>query len=152
LLQDDNHYMDLALKEARRAYELGEVPIGAIIIDQTGAVVSTGYNRREVDTDATAHAEIIAIKKACASLKSWRLTDLTIYVTVEPCPMCAGAMVMARLKRLVYGIPESRTGAAESIFNITDNKALNHRLEVTAGVKADACAAIMQEFFALRRK
>lgn len=152
MLQDDNYYMDLALKEARQAYELGEIPIGAIIVDEMGAVVSAGHNLRETRQDATAHAEIIAVRQACAKLHAWRLAGLTLYVTVEPCPMCAGALVMARLKRLVYGSADAKAGAAESLFNITDNAALNHRLEVTAGIKADECSAIIKQFFAAKRR
>ena len=152
LQQDDNYYMDLALKEARQAYELGEIPIGAIIVDEKGEIVSTGHNLRETKHDATAHAEIIAIRSACAKLKSWRLSGLTLYVTIEPCPMCAGALVMARLQRLVYGSSDAKAGAAESLFNITHNAALNHQLEVTAGIRADECSAIMKKFFAAKRR
>jgi len=143
--------MGLALEEAKRACALGEVPIGAIIVDGEGQVVSVGFNRRETWHDATAHAELIAVRNACAKLERWRLADTTLYVTVEPCPMCAGALVMARVKSLVYGAPDFKAGAVESLFNIADNPALNHRLEITAGIRADECSALMKSFFAARR-
>ena len=148
---DDSHYMKLALVEARKAFDLGEVPIGAVLVID-GQVVASGHNMREQWHDATAHAEIIAIREACRSLKRWRLTGATLYVTIEPCPMCAGALVMSRVDRLVYGSPDYKAGAVESLFNVVANPALNHRLAVTAGVLADECSGIMKEFFRMRRK
>lgn len=144
--------MKLALAEARRAHELGEVPIGAVLVDGEGEIVSTGYNLRETEHDATAHAEMVAIRAACEKLGRWRLTGLTLYVTIEPCPMCAGAIVMSRLDRIVYGSTDSRAGACESIFNIPGHPALNHTPEVTAGVLAEECRQIMKDFFRARRK
>ena len=150
-MADDSTFMRLALEEAQAAYELGEIPIGAVIVSNGGEVIARAHNRREINGDATAHAEIMAIRAAGAKLKEWRLTGATIYVTLEPCPMCAGAMVMSRLKRLVYGCYDSKAGAAESLFNITASPLLNHQLEVTAGILEDECAGILRRFFAERR-
>lgn len=149
---DDYAYMGLALDEARKAYELGEIPIGAVIVDGRGDVVSRGHNMRESWQDATAHAEMVAIKEACRNLGRWRLSGLTLYVTIEPCPMCAGALVMSRVDRVVYGSTDAKAGAAESLFNIVDHPAMNHRLQVTAGVRQDECAGLMKRFFAERRR
>lgn len=148
---NDNYYMGLALEEARKAYDLGEVPIGAVLV-MDNQVIASAHNMRESWHDATAHAEVIAIREACNSLRRWRLTGATLYVTIEPCPMCSGALVMSRIDRLVYGSPDYKAGAVESLFNIVQNPALNHRLEVTAGVRADECTAIMKDFFRQRRK
>jgi tRNA(adenine34) deaminase len=148
----DIAYMKLALEEAQKAFDLGEVPIGAILVDEQGTVISSGHNLRELCNDATAHAEMIVIRSACKKLGRWRLCGLTLYVTIEPCPMCAGALVMSRVDRVVYGSTDVKAGAAESIFNIVDNPALNHQLQVTAGVLADTCADIMKRFFTERRK
>ncbi|MBR1421266.1 MAG: tRNA adenosine(34) deaminase TadA [Selenomonadaceae bacterium] len=143
--------MRLALDEAMKAYKLGEVPIGAVIVDQDGDLISAGHNLRETKNDATAHAEMIAIQIACQKLNRWRLKDLTLYVTLEPCPMCAGALVASRISRLVYGVYDSKAGACESIFNITNNPNLNHRIEVRAGVLEFECKQILQKFFEDRR-
>ncbi|SDD95478.1 tRNA adenosine(34) deaminase TadA [Sporomusa acidovorans] len=148
---DDNYYMGLALAEAQKAFALGEVPIGAVLI-MDNQVVARGHNRRETWHDSTAHAEVIAIREACQKLNRWRLTGATLYVTIEPCPMCAGALVMSRVDRLVYGSPDYKAGAVESLFNIVQNPALNHRLAVTAGVRADECTTLMKDFFRSRRK
>ncbi|WP_218140630.1 tRNA adenosine(34) deaminase TadA [Propionispora vibrioides] len=148
---DDNYYMGLALLEARQAYSLGEIPIGAVLV-VGDEVVARAHNMREIWNDATAHAEVIAIREACQKLGRWRLTGATIYVTIEPCPMCAGALVMSRVDRLVYGSSDYKAGAVESIFNVVQHDALNHRLEVTAGVRAQECSALMKDFFRERRK
>lgn len=146
----DNDYMGLALDEARKAYDIGEVPIGAVlVIDHE--VVAKGHNMRETWHDATAHAEVIVIREACQKLGRWRLSGATLYVTIEPCPMCAGALVMSRVDRVVYGSADYKAGAVESIFNVVQNRALNHSLAVTAGVRAEECASIMKEFFRQRR-
>lgn len=142
--------MGLALQEAKKAYAIGEVPIGAVLVVDNEVVVSA-HNMRESWNDATAHAELIAIQQACRSLKRWRLTGATLYVTIEPCPMCAGAIVMSRLTRLVYGSSDYKAGAVESIFNIVQNQSLNHQVAVTAGVRADECANLMRDFFRERR-
>ncbi len=143
--------MRLAIKEAKKALELGEVPVGAVIADKDENLISAGFNLRETRTDATAHAEMIAIQIACKNLKSWRLNDLTLYVTLEPCPMCAGALVNSRIRRLVYGVADSKAGAAESLFNITSNPNLQHRLEIRAGVLEFECKDLLQKFFQDRR-
>jgi len=147
---NDEYYMGLALAEAGKAYEIGEVPIGAVLV-MDEVVVAMGHNRRETWQDATAHAEIIVIQEACRKLRRWRLTGATLFVTIEPCPMCAGALVMSRVDRLVYGSADYKAGAVESIFNVVQNDALNHRLEVVAGVRGDECAALMRNFFRERR-
>ena len=150
-MADDNYYMGLALAEAQAAYAMGEIPIGAVLI-MDGKIIASAHNRRETWHDATAHAELIVIQEACRELGRWRLTDATLYVTIEPCPMCAGALVNSRIDRLVYGSADYKAGAVESIFNVVQNDALNHRMEVTAGVRADECAALMKEFFRERRR
>jgi tRNA(adenine34) deaminase len=149
-MPDDEHYMGLALAEAREAYAAGEVPIGAVLV-LDGEIVAAAHNMRETWHDATAHAEIIVIREACRKLGRWRLTGTTLYVTIEPCPMCAGALVMSRIDRLVYGSPDYKAGAVESIFNVVQNDALNHKVEVLAGVREEECAALMKEFFKERR-
>ena len=152
MVKDDKVYMRLALQQAEKALTAGEIPIGAVIVDENGSVVADGYNRRELWQDATAHAEVVAIRRAGRQLGHWRLPSCTLYVTVEPCPMCAGALVMSRMKRVVYGCPDAKAGAVESLFNITGHRALNHQVAVTAGVLEDDCAAIMKRFFEQRRK
>ena len=146
----DDEYMGLALEEARKAYALGEVPIGAVLVVD-GEPVARAHNMRESWHDATAHAEIIVIQYACRKLGRWRLTGATLYVTIEPCPMCAGAIVMSRIDRLVYGSADYKAGAVESIFNVVRNGALNHQVEVRAGVREDECAGLMRSFFRERR-
>ncbi len=150
-MKSDLEYMQLALAEARTAMEQGEVPIGAVLVDDEGGVVVRAHNRREANHDATAHAEIIAIREGGRRLGRWRLSGCTLYVTLEPCPMCAGALVMARLKRVVYGVPDTRAGSVESIFNIPAHPSLNHHIEVTAGIAEDECRSILQSFFRARR-
>ena len=143
--------MGVALAEARQAAVEGEVPIGAVLV-LGDEVIAKAHNRRETDKDATAHAEVLVIREACRKLGRWRLSGATLYVTIEPCPMCAGALIMSRVDRLVYGSPDFRAGAVESIFNIVQHPALNHRLQVTAGIRQDECAAEMQAFFRKRRR
>ena len=140
-----------ALIEAQKAFDLGEVPIGAVLV-MDGEIIARGHNMRENWQDATAHAEMIVIKKACDILNKWRLTGATLYVTIEPCPMCAGGLVMSRVDRVVYGSADSKAGAVESLFNIVNNQMLNHRLEVTEGVLGDECREIMKRFFRKRRE
>lgn len=147
----DRAYMEMAIAEAHLAMAQGEIPIGAVLVDDEGGVLSRAHNRREAAHDATAHAEILAIREAGRRLGHWRLTDCTLYVTLEPCPMCAGALVMGRLARVVYGVPDARAGAVESIFNVPGHPALNHRVAVTAGVLEEECRALLQTFFRSRR-
>lgn len=147
----DRKNMRLAIKEAWKAYYEGEVPIGAVLTDGDGILICTEHNRIEQLQDATAHAEILALRNASKKLGRRRLSDCTLYSTVEPCAMCAGALVLCRVKRLVYGATDSKFGAAESLFNVVDNKFLNHRLEVTAGIFESECLELMKKFFAERR-
>jgi tRNA(adenine34) deaminase len=142
--------MRLALDEARRALP-DDVPVGAVIVDQEGTVIARGYNRRELDRDPTAHAEVIAIKRAAAALGSWRLTGLTLAVTLEPCTMCAGAVTLSRLDRLVYGARDPRAGAVGSLRDVVRDRRLNHVPEVIGGILADECGQVLREFFAGRR-
>jgi tRNA(adenine34) deaminase len=138
--------MRLALAEAERALASGDVPVGAIAVSN-GEIVGRGHNRREADHDATAHAEIIAIREASTSLRRWRLDGVTLYCTLEPCTMCAGAMVLARLTRLVYAAPDPRAGAAGGIFDLVRHPRLNHQIDVQGGLLADEAAAQLQAFF-----
>lgn len=147
----DEFYMGKALAQAKIAAAVGEIPIGAVIIYEK-KVVAHAYNLRESLPCATAHAELLAIEKACRALNRWRLTGCTLYVTVEPCPMCAGAIVNSRLDRVVYGCDDPKGGAVRSLFHIVDNEQLNHRVAVTAGIRQDECAAIMKDFFRSRRQ
>ncbi len=148
--QLDAEFMKQALAEAAQAADLGEVPIGALVVVD-GQVIGRGHNLRENDGDPTAHAEIIAIRAAAAVQKHWRLATATLYTTLEPCPMCAGALVQARVKRLVYGATDPKAGAVGSLMNIVQDSRLNHRLEVTAGVLAEECGQILKDFFQKRR-
>jgi tRNA(adenine34) deaminase len=148
---DDETYMRLALEEARAARDEGEVPIGAVVVCD-GAVVARAHNRRENDRDPTAHAELLAIRAAAGSLERWRLSDCTVYVTLEPCPMCAGAMHQARIARLVYGAPDPKAGAVGTLYDLSDDERLNHRFDVTTGVLADESAALLKAFFGRLRR
>ena len=150
-MNKDQEYMRIALEEARLAMLQGEVPVGAVLIDDEGGVVIRAHNRRETETDATAHAEILAIREAGKRLSRWRLTGCTLFVTIEPCPMCAGAIMASRISRLVYGAPDARAGAVESIFNIPGHPSLAPAPEITAGVLEDECRLLLKKFFAVRR-
>ena len=149
-IEEDQRYMRIAIDAARVAEENGDVPIGAVIVYEN-RVIAKGYNQREQLQDPTAHAEIIALTQAAAALENWHLHNCTIYVTLEPCPMCAGALVLARLDRLVYGCDDPKTGACKSLYNIVQDERLNHRLEVTAGVLAEQCSQQLRVFFQQRR-
>ena len=142
----DNFFMNKALDEAYEAYKLDEVPIGAVIV-KDGHIVGKGYNRKEISFDTTNHAEIIAIREASRYLKNWRLTDCTMYVTVEPCPMCAGAIVNSRIKELIIGTMDPKGGACGSLYNIVEDNNLNHKVEVKRGILEEECSNIMKEFF-----
>jgi tRNA(adenine34) deaminase len=143
--------MRLALREAELALAHHDVPVGAVIADASGAIVATGHNERERRQDPTAHAEMIALRTAAAALGRWRLLDTTLYVTLEPCAMCAGAIVLARVPRVVYGAADPKAGAAGSVLDILAEPRLNHRPQVTGRVLAPECAALLVEFFASRR-
>lgn len=148
--QRDVHFMEMALEEARQAAREGEIPVGAVLV-RDGQVLARDHNRREQDRDATAHAEFLVIRKACRLLRRWRLSDTTLYVTLEPCPMCAGAIWNARVGRLVYGAWDSAAGACGSQFNLPAHPSLNFRTEVTAGVLEEECRKILQDFLKARR-
>ena len=143
----DETFMKLAIAQAVQAYDEGEVPIGAVLIDEGGILICGEHNRIEQLDDATAHAEILLLREGAKKIGRRNLSTCTIYVTVEPCPMCAGALMLCRLKRLVYGTTDSKFGACESLFNVTNNPALNHQLDVTAGVLESECRELMQKFF-----
>ena len=142
----DNFFMKKALEEAKEAYNLKEVPIGAVIAKK-GKIVGLGHNEKETSLDTTNHAEIIAIKEASKNLKSWRLNDCTMYVTVEPCPMCAGAIINSRIKELVIGTMDSKGGACGSVYNIVEDDNLNHKVKVRRGIMEEECSNIMKDFF-----
>jgi len=148
--KEDQTYMKLAIEQAQIAEENGDVPIGAVIVYQN-QIIGKAYNQREQLQDPTAHAEIIALTQAAAFLESWRLHGCTMYVTLEPCTMCAGALVLARIDRLVYGCDDPKTGAVKSLYNITTDERLNHIIDVTSGVLAEECGGLLQQFFRRRR-
>jgi tRNA(adenine34) deaminase len=150
IAKEDEQFMRLAIGQAAIAQENGDVPIGAVIVHEN-KIIAKAYNQREQLKDPTAHAEIIALTQAAAALETWRLTGCSIYVTLEPCPMCAGALVLARIDRLVFGCADPKTGACGSLYNIVQDNRLNHRVEVTAGVLADECGNLLTEFFRKRR-
>ena len=145
-------FMLQAIELARSAAAIGEVPIGCVVVnDQTGQVIGRGYNRREADRDPTAHAEIIALREAGREMGHWRLGDCTLYVTLEPCPMCAGAIVNARIGRLVYGCDDPKAGAVRTLFQLCEDPRLNHRVKVESGVMAEQSAMLLREFFQAQR-
>jgi tRNA(adenine34) deaminase len=146
----DEAHMRTALTAAARAAESGEVPVGAVIVVR-GEVVAVAHNQRETKNDPTAHAEIVALRTAAARLASWRLVDAELFVTMEPCPMCAGALVNARVRRLVYGCDDPKAGAVRTLFQLLDDQRLNHRVEVVPGVLATESAALLKSFFSRLR-
>jgi tRNA(adenine34) deaminase len=146
----DEYFMRLALREAERALEHDDVPIGAVVVHE-GEVIGAGANERELRGDPTAHAEVLALREAAAKLGTWRLLDCSLYVTLEPCAMCAGAVVLARVPRVVYGAVDPKAGMAGSVLDVLGEPRLNHRPEVAGGLLADDSAALLQEFFASRR-
>lgn len=149
--QSDTHFMQLALREAEAAAAEDEVPIGAVIVHD-GRVIASAHNQREQLHDPTAHAEMVAITQAAGVLGDWRLEGCTLYVTLEPCPMCAGAIVLARVPRVVYGAADPKAGAAASLYRLLDDGRLNHRAEVTTGVLSNECGAILTRFFDAKRR
>lgn len=148
---DDERWMETALEEADLAAVHGDVPVGCVVVGPTGAVLGRGHNRREADQEPSAHAEIIALRAAAAAIGHWRLAGATVFVTLEPCTMCAGALVNARVARLVYAAPDPKAGAVDSLFSIGRDPRLNHRFEVTSGVLAEQAAARLRAFFARLR-
>jgi tRNA(adenine34) deaminase len=149
-MNSDGHYMDLALTEARKAEAAGEVPVGSIVV-ASNVVIGRGFNQPISSSDPTAHAEIIALRDAAQFQQNYRLTGATMYCTVEPCMMCAGAMIHARIARLVYGTPDPKAGSAGSIYNLLTDPRLNHRVEVVTGIREDECAELLRTFFSKRR-
>jgi len=147
----NEQFMRLTIEQAKIAEENGDVPIGAVIVHK-GQVIAKAYNQREQLQDPTAHAEIIALTQAAAALENWHLNGCTMYVTLEPCPMCAGALVLARIDRLVFGCADPKAGACGSLYNIVQDERLNHRIEVTSGVLADECSQLLQKFFQNKRE
>ena len=149
-LQSDHYFMGEALRQAARAYEAEEVPVGAVVVRE-GRIIARAFNQVELLKDATAHAEMLALTQAESAVGDWRLTDCTLYVTKEPCPMCAGAIVHTRLARVVFGAPDPKAGAAGSALNLLQFATLNHRCEITAGVRDAECRAMLRNFFVEQR-
>ncbi|HVT90019.1 MAG TPA: tRNA adenosine(34) deaminase TadA [Tepidisphaeraceae bacterium] len=151
-MTDHETWMRLAIAQAHAARAIEEVPIGCIVVhNSTGRIIGCGHNRRQTDRDPTGHAEIFAIKQAAQELKDWRLNDCTLIVTLEPCPMCAGAIVNARISRLIYGCDDPKAGAVKSLYRLCEDTRLNHRLDIVSGVLAEDCAALLKDFFAVQR-
>ena len=146
----DEHFMEEALRQARKAVAKGEVPVGAVLVVE-GKIVTRAHNQVEELKDATAHAEMLAVTAAAGELDGWRLTEATVYVTKEPCPMCAGALVLSRVKRVVYGAADPRMGAAGGAMNLLQFAGMNHQCEVTGGVRAEECRDLLKEFFQAKR-
>ena len=151
MLEPDRRWMNVALKEAERAFDMGEVPVGAAVV-RSNEIVGRGHNMTEKLQDPTAHAELIAITAACQTLGTKILKGCTLYVTLEPCPMCAGAIVWARLDRLVFGAFDEKAGAASTLYNIPQDPRLNHRVEIISGLEADRATALLQSFFQQQRQ
>ncbi len=151
MIETDEKWMRAAIDSAKLAGDLNEVPIGACLIGENGELIASGFNRTITDCDPTAHAEILVLRQAAAAIRNYRLTGTTLYTTIEPCVMCAGALVNARIKRLVFGAADERFGAVETAFRLCDHESLNHRIEITPGVLADDCRELMQGFFRERR-
>ena len=150
-MTDDEHWMAQCLLLAEHAARCGEVPVGALVV-LDGEVIGEGYNTREISGDPTAHAEVNALRSAAETLGHWRILGATMYVTLEPCAMCAGALINARVKRLVYGCDDPKAGAVSSLYELATDTRLNHRIEVVKGIQAEACASVLKRFFQIRRK
>lgn len=150
--KEKEEYMQLAFQEAEKAQEQGEVPIGAVIVDGDGNVIGTGYNRRELDEDATQHAEMIAIRQACKKINSWRLIDCSLFVTLEPCPMCSGAIINSRLKNVYYAAFDPKAGAAGSVVDLFKVEKFNHHPQVYGGIYKEQAAQMLKAFFRNIRK
>ena len=145
------YYMELAIKEAKSAGQIGEVPVGAILVSENGEILSAAHNLTIKLVDPTAHAEILALRKAALEINNYRLLNTTLYGTVEPCIMCMGAIVHARISRVVFGANDPKWGAAGSLYNYAEDDRLNHRVEITSGVRAEECRRLMQDFFRAKR-
>ncbi|WP_409296388.1 tRNA adenosine(34) deaminase TadA [Peribacillus sp. SCS-26] len=151
MIHEDERFMMLAMEEAKKAEALGEVPIGAVLVHK-GEVIASAHNLRETDQSATAHAELLAIDSACRRLGTWRLEETTLYVTLEPCPMCAGAILLSRVERVVYGAHDPKAGCAGTLMNLLRDERFNHQSEVSAGVMAHECGEMLTRFFKELRK
>ena len=151
MFEQDEFWMRQAIEAAERAGELNEVPVGACLINKSGEVLAVAGNRTIIDSDPTAHAEILVLREAARKIGNYRLTETVLYTTIEPCAMCAGALVNARVERLVFGAHDERFGAVKSVFQICDTSSLNHQIDITAGVLAEECRKLMQDFFRARR-
>lgn len=151
MFEQDENFMRTAIKAAHKAKEFDEVPIGACLVNELGEILASAFNQTITRNDPTAHAEILVLREAGKLVGNYRLTDTTIYTTIEPCVMCAGALVNARIKRLVFGAKEERFGAVRSIFQLCDNSSLNHRIEITGGILENECKKLMQDFFREKR-
>ena len=150
-MDDHNYFMQFALQEAQAAAEEGEVPVGAVIVHEERRVIASDHNRREQLRDPTAHAEMLAITQAAEALGSWRLGDCTLYVTLEPCPMCAGAILQARIPKVVYGAGDPKSGAVQSLFTLLNDVRLNHQCSVVSGVLSEPCGEVLSRFFQHQR-
>lgn len=151
MMTQDEKYMGEAIKQAKKAYALGEVPIGCVIVYE-GKIIARGYNRRTIDKNVIAHAEMVAIKKACKRMNDWRLENCTMYVTLEPCQMCSGAIVQSRMKRVVIGCMNPKAGCAGSVLNLLQVKEFNHQAELEIGIRQEECSGLMKQFFKELRK
>lgn len=151
VLERDLGYMRLALELAEQAEQRGDVPIGALVV-RDGRILGTGFNVRERDHDPTGHAEVVAVREACRQARRWRLDGASLYVTLEPCPMCAGTLVNTRIARLIYGAHDPKAGAVRSLYQLCEDPRLNHRLDVVGGLMADECAALLKRFFKAARE
>lgn len=148
--KDDSYFMLCALKQAKKAYSLGEVPVGAVVV-KDGKIIARGYNLREKSNDPTAHAELIAMKKAAKKLNSWRLSGCTLFVTLEPCPMCSGVIINSRIDKVVFGAYDEKAGCCTTLYHLCNDERFNHRAEVLGGVEQEKCASILTEFFKEKR-
>ena len=149
--KDDYYFMKRALMQAKCAYNMGEVPVGAVVV-KDGKIIARGFNRRETDNDPTAHAELLAVKRAARKLNSWRLNGCTLYVTLEPCPMCSGMIINSRIDKVVFGAYDPKAGCCTTLYHLCNDERFNHRVQVLGGVMQDECAAILSDFFKDKRK
>lgn len=148
---DDYYFMTKALAQAKRASDMGEVPVGAVVV-KDGKIISRGYNRRETDNDPCAHAELLAMRRASKKLNSWRLSGCTLYVTLEPCPMCSGVIVNSRIDKVVFGAYDEKAGCCTTLYHLCNDERFNHRAQVLGGVMQEECGKILSDFFRARRK
>ena len=151
MIKDDYYFMKKALEQANRAYKAGEVPVGAVVV-KDGKIIARGFNERETKQDPTAHAELTAMKKAAKKLSSWRLTGCTLFVTLEPCPMCSGVIINSRIDRVVFGAYDQKAGCCTTLYHLCNDERFNHRAQVLGGVMEEECAEILSSFFKEKRK